>query len=601
MNDMLNKLNHLLLENNKNEIQKLKKQCQEQNIDFQKILKKAKEYLKELTKQAQEIGYDLDFESFFNMLEKYIEEKENYDDETKKKYLNVLLKLSTIYDINLREELEKYVSYHKSTSKDYIAQQLCLYYLEDESLSLSYEEIKKNASSNELDFDILEDKIKKYLEKLKTTLSNLGYDLEKETFFKILNDYLDRKQILENDVKINYLTILLNLSKIYNINLREKLVQNNEIVNMEYTNPIDNEQLLKTLLFQRYNNGSFTLSEITIPNAQTAEYKEEFDYINSQIELAYRIMCIYIDKLTNYATDDLNPKYTKLLDEEDIIFIKNINIEDLREYILSIKKHQELNISKNVIEFIKVLILSTEYTDIIGMNENNLFNPNSSSRDYSIFINTPSNENTFSLLNEYIIECISNNLNYEMLGFSYEETSQTRTILYSSKEELNIKLKILDNLKEKTTSFGTPLLIASTINDSYYSIAYNPNEELEYLEYLTNLLEVAYYRVLSKIIINQIIDENELNIISNFIELKNVTITEDKNSINYQYDNNDFRQIKDIVHKNIPNVLNTINMYIEEEKYTKELIKEFKKSIQYLCNITFSKNKKSITNIANPE
>ena len=88
-------------------------------------------------------------------------------------------------------------------------------------------------------------------------------------------------------------------------------------------------------------------------------------------------MCIYIDKLTNYATDDLNPKYTKLLDEEDIIFIKNINIEDLREYILSIKKHQELNISKNVIEFIKVLILSTEYTDIIGMNENNLFNPNS--------------------------------------------------------------------------------------------------------------------------------------------------------------------------------------------------------------------------------
>ena len=307
-------------------------------------------------------------------------------------------------------------------------------------------------------------------------------------------------------------------------------------------------------------------------------------------------MCIYIDKLTNYATDDLNPKYTKLLDEEDIIFIKNINIEDLREYILSIKKHQELNISKNVIEFIKVLILSTEYTDIIGMNENNLFNPNSSSRDYSIFINTPSNENTFSLLNEYIIECISNNLNYEMLGFSYEETSQTRTILYSSKEELNIKLKILDNLKEKTTSFGTPLLIASTINDSYYSIAYNPNEELEYLEYLTNLLEVAYYRVLSKIIINQIIDENELN-----IELKNVTITEDKNSINYQYDNNDFRQIKDIVHKNIPNVLNTINMYIEEEKYTKELIKEFKKSIQYLCNITFSKNKKSITNIANPK
>ena len=82
--------------------------------------------------------------------------------------------------------------------------------------------------------------------------------------------------------------------------------------------------------------------------------------------------------------------------------------------------------------------------------------------------------------------------------------------------------------------------------------------------------------------------------------LKNITRKEDKNPLNYLYNKTKFSIIKDIINKNIPNILNTLNLYMVEENYTSKLIIEFKKTILYLINITYSKDKNAKTNIALP-
>lgn len=605
MKNVLNKMCHYLIEKNTNELQKSKKICKQKNINFNKLLRKTKNHLKNLTKQAKTLGFDIDFESFLNLLEKYIEIKDNLSTNEKKQYLNLLVNLSNIYDINLKEELEKYVSYYKPTSKDKLAQELCLYYLENKSPE-EYENIKKDAIANDLDFLTLEEKTKSFLKKLTESVNKLGYSLERETFFKILADYFNKKDNFTDETKIQYLTVLLNLSKIYNINLREQLnqnIKNNKKINSikSYSNPLDNNQLLKTLLYQRYNNGAFNPSEISIPIAKESEFSEElYDYTIEQTELISKIISIYLDKITNFALDDINPLYKDILNEYDIDYLKNISIDNLQDYVYKIKEYQELTIPQNVTKFIKILISATEYTSKIGSGEYNVFKSSNSNQEYSIFINTPNTKETFEFLNEYIKECIVANLNYDMLGFSYDQTSKHRTIIYSSQKDLPTKLAILNNLTHLTNSFGTPFKLASSINNSYYTLAYNPSKDLDYIEYISSLLEVSYYRILTKILINQNIEPKDLTILKSFLLLKNVTITEDKNPLNYLYNKNKFSIIKDIINKNIPNILNTLNLYMSQDNYTDKLVIELKKSLIYLSNLTYFKDKNSKTILSLP-
>ena len=90
----------------------------EKNPNIEKILEqsseeeknKAMQYADLLQVQTRKIGYNADFESFCNMFENYINIKDTLDDSKKSNYLKILISLSKIYGINLRDELEKFVS-----------------------------------------------------------------------------------------------------------------------------------------------------------------------------------------------------------------------------------------------------------------------------------------------------------------------------------------------------------------------------------------------------------------------------------------------------------------------------------------------------------
>ena len=389
-----------------------------------------------------------------------------------------------------------------------------------------------------------------------------------KSFYKLLNDYIEKKDGLNDKDKEKYLRALVPIAKEYNIDLKQELTRKKRV----YSNPLDNDLLLKTLIYQRYNNCIFNAAEIILPNSKEIKNNESFDYTRLQKKLIDKISELLIDKIGNYATDDINELYRELLINNDISTDKKIS---------------------------KLLNSVTDYESHIGIEDSNVFTVPSTKQTYKIFINTPYDKETFYFLNDYIERCITNGINYEMIGYQSNGLNKDHTILFASDDDIDIKLNILDKIAEEKENvikaFGSPLEYASQINDSYYSITNIDTND--YNGYFNNICETAYYRVLAKLVINKIDSSVDQKIIESIIELDNVEIT-DKNPLNGKYNDNDFVTIKDLINKNLPDILNTIKIYMEQEDKMQLLVDEFKKSIKYISNIVEGKNKKNNENIA---
>lgn len=389
-----------------------------------------------------------------------------------------------------------------------------------------------------------------------------------KSFYKLLNDYIEKKDGLNDQDKEKYLRALVPIAKEYNIDLKQELTRKKRV----YSNPLDNDLLLKTLIYQRYNNCIFNAAEIILPNSKEIKNNESFDYTRLQKKLIDKISELLIDKIGNYATDDINELYRELLINNDISTDKKIS---------------------------KLLNSVTDYESHIGIEDSNVFTVPSTKQTYKIFINTPYDKETFYFLNDYIERCITNGINYEMIGYQSNGLNKDHTILFASDDDIDIKLNILDKIAEEKENvikaFGAPLEYASQINDSYYSITNIDTDD--YNGYFNNICETAYYRVLAKLVINKIDSSVDQKIIESIIELDNVEIT-DKNPLNGKYNDNDFVTIKDLINKNLPDILNTIKIYMEQEDKMQLLVDEFKKSIKYISNIVEGKNKKNNENIA---
>ena len=136
----------------KEELEKLKEWT---GKDFNEYKKKTNKFVKNLKRKTAKLGYDIDFDSFCSLLEEYISKKDKMTDEEKRIYLKNLIELSQIYDVNLREELEKYITYKepKENKENELFQKVCIYNLRVESDVDEYNSLKNLAEENELDFN----------------------------------------------------------------------------------------------------------------------------------------------------------------------------------------------------------------------------------------------------------------------------------------------------------------------------------------------------------------------------------------------------------------------------------------------------------------
>lgn len=634
MEELFRKFCHCYIaEGTKEELEELKKIAKK---DFAIYQKKALKFVKNLKRKTQKLGFNTDFESFCNMLEDYINKKDNLSDEDKKNYLKNLVSLSEIYDVNLREELERYVSYKTVEEPEYneeaidqkeIFAEFCRYNLNPETDVEDFNKLKQLALNNNLDFKELHQKAIIFVEEIKLLTEKIGFDTELSSVYKMIKEYQNKKNKMTDTEKASYLRILLYLSELYKLNLRELLTNgskkqlhsatdNKKNQLDDLSNPLDNQELLKKMINQRYSNGQFEIRKIDIENQN---YKEtNYDYLKLQAALTYRLYSIFLDKFNNYAYEDLNPQYTNLITEEDISILSELTEEELYDILNELSNHEsshyickKYKLTDNLYNFINLSL--TETTDLmaphIGSYNKTIFSTNNEESQICIYFNGPDYE-TILFLSEYIKKCVENNLNYNMIGLSSEPQTNEKTILYASNndllEKLNIIKTISKNHPEWFENFSNPTPMSTRINNSFYGLSHNGlidlngENHISYNDYINNISEIAYYRVLAKIVISKITTEKAKNIINNFISLSNISFNKLKinDLLLASYNGINFTTIKDLINQYIPLVSSTISIYIEDEKQNNLMLNEFKKALLYLSNITLNKDKKSLTNIA---
>lgn len=599
--------------------------------EFEETKEKAQIFVEKLTLKTKELGYTPDFESFCNLLEEYISKKDKMGDEEKTKYLKILMTLSEIHEINLREELERYVSYKQKEPdeqlKKDIFHEFCRYNVKPNNDVDDFNKLKELATSHSLDFKELQKEAIMFVEETKILAESLGYDIETDSFDYIIQSYLNKKSKLNDYDKSRYLKVLLYLSEIYNENLRARLTENsinensNEEVTLSYifnnlSNPLDNEDVLSKLLDQRYHSGYFDIKEINFDEEITTE--EEVNYQKIQASLAYKIYRIFLDKFNNYAFDDLNEEYTNLISEDDLQRLEELTEDEILNIIELINKHESSHyISKkhhltdNLYTFIEKSIFETLdlKKEHIGTPQNSLFNIPNENYTIRIYINGPELE-TAILLEEYIKKCVERNISYDMKALGDNKEDQEGSIIYANindiVQKINIINEILVEAPQLKNSFKTPVYSSGRINDSIYGISHSGvmNEYNKcvnsYNDYFNNICEVAYYRTLSKIIIEILTDEKAKAIISNFIALADVSFNKAEmiSPELAEYNLVSFEVIKDLVNQYIPLVNSTLNIYMTDNDKKHNLITEFRKSMLYISNICQDRDKRTDFNIA---
>lgn len=649
MEKVFGRLCEYYLNNEKNaKIEKILEQCSEEEKN------KALQYVELLRVQTNKMGYNADFESFCNMLENYINIKDTLSDSKKSSYLKVLISLSKIYDINLKDELEKYVSNKDNNSTNNekeIFYRFCRYNLKPNNDVNEFNELKNLAKKNNINYKDIQKKALIFVEDIKIQAEKLGYTFEDNLFDTILQDYLNKKSKLKDENKVKYLTILLYLSEIYSINLRELLIlpkeKNLNIIELEQSsdeskstedsslkteekielpsekkflslsNPLDNDELLNAMLVQRYDTGSFDITSIVLASDKIIAESKTYDYNEQLSSLAYKIYKIFLDKINNNAESDLNEEYLKLINEEEIKRLETISKDEIYEIIKLINNNEpskyiirKYNLTKNLYKFLdKSLFETLDITkEDIGLN-NNLFKSNAEENNIAIYLNGPKYEiNLF--LNEYIIKCCQNNLNYELKISKENDYILENTTLFANFKDFKDKLNILSELafsnKELISTFGNPLKLSSSFKDSYFGISFKElidkesNTSINFIDYVNNISEVAYYRLLAKIVYPKITENKALTIIENFINFVDFKHDENNplNILEATYNKIKFEVIKDIINQHIPLVIEILNNYFETSKKKETLITEFRKSLQYIVNINENLSKKTNNNIS---
>ena len=601
---------------NKKDLEELKKQEKLSENSFKEYKQKSQKFIKNIKRKTKKLGFGTDFESFCNMLEHYIKIKDDLNDLEKREYLKQLVALSEIYEINLRKELEQYISYKEQIVDERdIFFKFCHYNIEPNSDVKEFNKLKEISEKNKIDFITIQEKAILFVEETKTLAKNIGYGTTKEDLNKMVKDYVNKKANLNDLEKTEYLRVMLYLSEIYNINLREELLKTNKakkdkkiealsinsILN-NLSNPLKDKSFLGTMLVNRYHNGYFNIEELI--NAEST-IEDNYEYNNLQAELLYKVYNILLTKYNNYNNDDLNSKYTKYLNEDNCEKLKNIEIDQLKELIKDIDNEEpfqyinkKYDIDESLFDFIKASYKETLNLKSNNIGSNSLFNTNEYQPTISIYISGPEYDK-HRILNEYIKRCIELNISYLTTGLK-----ENPTILYANIEDILTKINILNEIIEKNTDWADKLIsipMTSSINSSYYSISEIGilKDDLtfvdNYFSYINYVSEIAYYRVLAKIVINKIEEKDKKDIINNFINLKNVSFakTAIRNPILAEYNDYNFTLIKDIINNYTSGVSKTLGIYMNDKVELDKITKEFIKSIEYISNIVKGLDKKS--------
>lgn len=539
---------------------------------YSTILIKAQKKVDRLKKQLTLMSSSLSIDSFYELLEKYIINKGTFNDLEKRAYLQLLLNMSEIYEINLKKELQSFNKELRQQKEEHLFNECCLIIVNNEENNIS--KLKKEASKNKLDFSKIYHEASNYIDTLEADLINTGYSLSRYSFYEIFNNYRQSKSKMDNEQKEKYLRLLLKMSKIYNINLKKMFNPDfEENITYNLSSILDNNAILKDLIEYRYAYGNFDI--IDLDNYENEH--SSFDLIKEKSAFLKDILPIIIDLKSSYNfsflqnSNDINEKEIEKITPKDIYKILN-SLDELSTEKIS----EKLKISQDLILLLKELnqLFNLEkIKDFFDSEEKNII----------ICIKSSTIKHLYKISFEFIKSCLE-----KRIGFSISTDDSHNICYYSlSKDNLKIALSILDNIKLEypnwQSKFINPPNNYCHVNNSYYGIALfeKYSNKYDYNTYFNYLCEISYYRVIAKLIINKCSMEDKKTI-NNIIELNKDILDQ-------------FNNIKDLINSYIPDVMNTLQIYLTKEINT--FIDEFKKSLKYIRNILNEQNKKDDNNI----
>lgn len=356
----------------------LVKQFKEHNENINEHKQKVKKSVKKMRKDLKNYNiYSLSKESLEQL--KSVYKEYNLTNEEKVKLEKIINKLSEIHDIEFTEEDEE------ELTEEEIFYKFCSYYINDNESIDTYNELLSISKKYDFLFNEMQAEAINFVENLKVSLEKLNLTLSFESYNDLLRKYKAEKKHYTDAKKEEYLKILATLARIYNVNLRDELSNQQEDtmeeVEFNITNPLDNDEFLKKLLQNRYDNGIFQVEELELKSDIKPNDSTSYDDTKDQSNLTLRLINIFYDKLTNYAQEDLNEFFLSLINEDDLTRLSELNEKDIYTYLMAIKKHidkesicEKLNISNSLYNFIYMAQDTTNiYADCIGISNKNMF------------------------------------------------------------------------------------------------------------------------------------------------------------------------------------------------------------------------------------
>ena len=340
-------------------------------------------------------------------------------------------------------------------------------------------------------------------------------DVLGKSTFQISNELLDKKRCALDELKKNYPVDVAN--EIFYAAVRIEAAKE-----MRYSNPLliidkyDSESVFtKELLEYVINNNKSNVSALEISSNQK---RKEDEIVSRDAFIARGSFLIYllIQKIRNLFIEGNLEQLNKRI----FANMKGIDIDDLANYAIKdidqmlSQKENALDLQVKFVRFLydNYCCLNTEHCGQVFASEEKT--------TMRIYINTPYTVDTLNFITDYANECLKIGLNFDMKAFDKSNGTENndRLILYSTVEELPIRIRIIELLAIKYPKFksslgsilphlAVPIFPGTNDKLPFYGVCHNGTfvttrdrkkliqNHLTYNSYIDMLADTAYLRL----------------------------------------------------------------------------------------------------------
>ena len=320
------------------------------------------------------------------------------------------------------------------------------------------------------------------------------------------------------------------------------MCSDNELHLNQFTKPFTNKVLCRELYNQQllYNKSNVRrLSFCKSKNRSGDSSISPLEFIKASSEVIYSAIHAASKHYHNGELNSFKESFVQCLNDEKICKLESLALSDIQSVLMG----KNIGCDKEILDciaelYIKFFDFRTEHCGCIYKDK----------ALFRIYINTPYNIETLKFLKDYAIECMKNDINFDMKAFDKVNGSSNndRLILYVNYENLSNVISILNLLAFEHPKFinslGVVLPHCAKVDDSYYGIchcgAFRTSKDKKslytnvatYNDYIDMISNASFNRLKAYIITRYFPDDLDVrsrDALKTFINFENFKISSD--------------------------------------------------------------------------